>query len=126
MAVASGKTATGYLFADAPVPTSVSGSVFSDVNVNGKRDATEAGLAGWLVYADTNNNGQFDPGETSVVTDGKGNYVLTLPAGTYTIRMQVRSGYYETSPHLLSYTAVLTPGHSVIGDLFGAKAIAPV
>ena len=32
-------------------------------------------------------------------TDSSGNFKLTLNAGTYTLRVQVRSGLYQTAPH---------------------------
>jgi subtilase family serine protease len=38
----------------------VSGTVFSDVNGNGLNDG-DAGLSGWTVYSDLNNNSAFDP-----------------------------------------------------------------
>jgi subtilisin-like proprotein convertase family protein len=38
----------------------VTGTVFDDVNGNGARDAGEAGLGGWRIYDDANNNGVFD------------------------------------------------------------------
>jgi subtilisin-like proprotein convertase family protein len=50
--------------ADPPAPpTGISGTVYEDVNGNGRFDAaTESGLAGVTVYDDANNNGQFDSG----------------------------------------------------------------
>ena len=38
----------------------VSGAVFDDVDSDGTRDPGEAGLAGWTVYLDANNNGVRD------------------------------------------------------------------
>ena len=38
----------------------VSGTVFNDANTNGLNDG-DAGLSGWTLYSDLNNNGAFDP-----------------------------------------------------------------
>jgi hypothetical protein len=106
--------------------TTIAGTVFADTITNGKKDTSEAVLAGWRVYVDTNNNGMFDAGEQSVLTDSKGNYSFTFTtAGTYIISVQLKRGYYQTSPHALVYT-VKNPGPSITNGLFGVKLIAPV
>ena len=71
----------------------VRGSVFNDPNANGKKDAGEAGLSGWLVYLDANNNGQFDPGEQSVVTSSTGTFTMNLKPGKYTLSVQIRRAF---------------------------------
>ena len=58
----------------------VSGLIFNDTNGNGRRDATESGLANIRVYADLNYNGVYDAGEPSTLTDSTGYYDL---AGLY-------------------------------------------
>jgi uncharacterized protein (DUF2141 family) len=105
---------------------SVSGTVFNDVNGNGKKDATtDKGLAGWRVYVDANNNGMYDSGETFVTTDANGNFSFkNLAAGTYIFSVQLKRGYYQTAPHALVYTVTIT-SQTVTGDLFGVKAISP-
>src|SRR5262249_31490731 len=55
----------------------VSGSVFDDFNVNGKRESTEAGVPGATVFLDTNRNGRLDPDEISTTTDSSGNYSMS-------------------------------------------------
>jgi len=42
-------------------PGTISGTVFNDANGNATLDNGEAGLSGWTVYQDFNNNGNFDP-----------------------------------------------------------------
>jgi hypothetical protein len=77
----------------------ISGNVFNDVNANGLRDSGDAGLAGWQVYADLNDNGRFDPGEPSTSTDAQGNYTLAnLATGAYIIRAVPRTGWRQTTP----------------------------
>jgi len=39
------------------------------MNGNGTPDGGEPGLAGWRVYLDTNQNGQWDTDERTAVTD---------------------------------------------------------
>jgi subtilisin-like proprotein convertase family protein len=41
---------------------SISGYVYRDLDANGTRAATEAGLPGWTVFLDANNNGVLDTG----------------------------------------------------------------
>ncbi len=104
----------------------ISGAVFGDTNINGKKDPTETGLANFRVFIDVNNDGRYDSTDPSVLTDLKGNYSFTLQtAGTYVIGVQLNRGYYQTSPHALVYT-VKFPGPSVTTALFGVKAIQPV
>jgi hypothetical protein len=108
-----------------PAQGTVAGSVFNDANGNGARDTTEKGLAGWMVYVDANNDGQFEPNESYALTDSAGNYKLTLNAGTYTLRVQVRSGFYQTAPHALSFALTIKAGSAITSDLFGVKPISP-
>src|SRR6516162_1952941 len=69
------------------------GYVFVDKNGNGKFDAGETALANMTVYVDASNNGVLDPGETSTTTDATGHYNITLPDGTYTIRVVPPAGF---------------------------------
>ena len=107
-----------------PGPGTVSGTVFNDVNGNGKKDTGDAGLAGWRVYVDANNNGMYDSGETFVLTDSSGNFKLTLPGGTYILSVQLKRGYYQTSPHTLVYNVTINK-NDLAGDIFGVKTISP-
>ena len=50
---------------------------------------------------------------------------VELSPGKYTLRTQVRDGYYNTAPHTLSYTVNVTAGSSLTTAVFGEKAIAP-
>jgi hypothetical protein len=105
--------------------TKVSGYVFNDANANGTRGTTESKLSGWRVYIDKNNNGMYDSGETSVLTDASGNYSFTFNTpGTYIVSVQLKRGYYQTAPHSLIYT-VTAPGAGRTNAFFGVKTIAP-
>ncbi len=79
--------------------TAVSGFVFDDVNLNGVFDSGENGIESVTVYLDTNNNQNYDFGETVTVTDSNGAYQFDeLGAGNITVRQLVPKGYSQTSP----------------------------
>jgi hypothetical protein len=100
----------------------VSGKVFRDSDADGRRDAGEAGLSGWRVFADTNQNGTWNSGEISALTDASGNYSLkTLSAGSYVIRVVQQSGYKLTRPSGASYTLALAAGSTSSGRDFGER-----
>ena len=69
----------------------VMGTVYHDINSDGIRNATEAGLSGWVVYADLNDNKLLDKNEQFAITSSSGVYALSdLPAGVVIIREQIR------------------------------------
>lgn len=78
----------------------LSGAVLSAVQY------TEPGLAGVSLYVDLNNNGVFDGGEPTAVSDKDGNYSITatLNNGSYSVREVVPAGYKQTE----------TPGQIVV------------
>jgi hypothetical protein len=53
-----------------------SGVKFHDVNGNGRRDAGEPGLQGWVIWADYDDDGVRDSSEAFAVTDSEGQYVI--------------------------------------------------
>ena len=76
----------------------ISGTVFNDVNLDGKYDTGDILLAGRTVFIDKNDNGKLDTGETSVVTNSSGNYSFTkVAAGAYRVAVVVPSGYRVTT-----------------------------
>ncbi len=68
-----------------PVDGTVSGLKWSDLNADGDRDSNEPLLAGWTIYVDENNDGQFNPGEPSAVTASDDPETPENELGTYTI-----------------------------------------
>lgn len=116
--LAAGQDVTGDNFADAPIRAAISGALFNDLNADGTRQTTEAGLSGWRVYIDANNNGKFDAGETSVLTSSTGGYTIAnlLPA-SYTVRDVVPAGWRGTTA--ASYVVTLA-GTNATGRNFGA------
>jgi hypothetical protein len=98
----------------------VTGTVFNDVNGNGRLDLFERGLSGWTVFADNDNDGVRDPRtEPGATTDASGDYALDLPAGARTIRQVLESGWLQTAPAGGAYAVTLAAGQVVGGRNFG-------
>ena len=86
-----------------PIKARVSGLIFNDQNGNGVQDSSELGLPGWTVYADLNDNAQFDLNEPAAATCSNGSYALeNLPDGPVSIRHVMNLGYTSS----LAVTAV--------------------
>jgi len=84
--------------------TSLSGTVFNDVNRDSARNAGEPGLAGVTVFVDANGNGVFDPGETFTTTAADGSFTLPVAAGTNHISIVPPTGYVLTTPAIRPVT----------------------
>jgi hypothetical protein len=96
----------------------IPGNVFNDVNNNGVKDAGEAGLAGWRVFADADFNGLFNKKiDTGVLTDANGNFVInTLVGGKWLIVPSVSSTAKlssQTSPFTVVKVASGTQAKSI-------------
>jgi uncharacterized repeat protein (TIGR01451 family) len=59
-----------------PIPPTVRGTIYTDLNANGTRDAGDPGTPGQDVFLDVNGNGVFDAGEPITTTDGTGAFTL--------------------------------------------------
>jgi hypothetical protein len=125
--VTAGKTSSGVLFGEQLIPTggSISGTVFNDANDNLKKDSNEAGLSGWTVYIDANNDGKLDNGEKETLTDTNGNYTFqNVSAGTSIVRAIGPAGWSQTTPtNNLGQHITVTAGKTTSGVLFGEKVI---
>ena len=81
----------------------IEGKKWNDLNGNGLCDAGEPSLLGWMIYLDTDNDGQFDDGEPNQDTDAAGHYVFTdLTPGTYHVREVIQPGWRRHFPALRS------------------------
>jgi hypothetical protein len=81
-------------------------------------NAFEPALGGQKVYIDQNANFQFDPGDTSVVTDANGHYIFTgLQQGYYVVLPALPAGFSETfgagSPYLFVGTGQNLTGENI-------------
>ncbi|MHC4647274.1 MAG: FG-GAP repeat protein [Planctomycetota bacterium] len=103
----------------------IHGTKWHDIDVDGRfvedTDEGERGMQGWLIYIDENENGQFDAGEPSDITDANGNYVLIAPAaGTWLVAEEVRSCWEQTWPGgEETYSVTLEAGEDAAGYNFG-------
>ena len=65
--------------------------------------AGEDGVAGFVIYADTNSNGQADPGEPTTITGNDGSYwLMELPPGTHRIGEIPQANWEQTAPRALA------------------------
>jgi uncharacterized protein (DUF2141 family) len=93
---------------------------FEDMNGNGVKDSGDAGLPGWAIYVDANNNSKYDRGERWTVTKRDGAYTLkNLAAGTYKLREIVRKNWIQTYPSTGYQSVTVTAGQAVTGKDFG-------
>ena len=81
-------------------PSEIRGSKWNDLNGNGVWDKpTEPGLAGRIIYLDTNGNNALDSTELWTVTAADGSYSFTgLPAGEYIVNEIQQTGWTPTHP----------------------------
>jgi hypothetical protein len=101
------------------------GSVFVDANLSGGKDAGEAALAGWTVFADEDRDGVLDPDEVRVRTDAAGRYAIrTLAGGPHRMRVVGDTAYRMTAPGAGYRDVSLLPGAVVTGVNFGQERIA--
>jgi photosystem II stability/assembly factor-like uncharacterized protein len=113
---------------------SISGTKFLDTNADGVQDNKEAGLRGFTIYIDLNNNGTLDPGEPSTVTANDGSYSFTNlgpnviggqpnpNGGPYHLREIQQPHFVATSPAAgQALTFSLTSGQAVTGANFGNR-----
>ncbi len=108
----------------APVAASISGSVYDDVNADGVRGGTEVGLAGRLLYLDTNGNGKPDASERQTKTDVVGNYAFTaLSAGTYAVREVLPAKWFATSPPGASIPVTVKAGQNAAQNFGNSKSV---
>jgi photosystem II stability/assembly factor-like uncharacterized protein len=94
--------------------TSISGIKFNDSNRNGNKDAGEELLSGWRITAS-------GPVSKTITTGADGRYLfLDLPAGTYTISEEHKSGWLQSLPGGGgSYSVTLADGDSADNISFG-------
>ena len=76
---------------------SITGVVYNDMNRNSRQETGEVGLAGWQVFADSNNNGSLDLSEANTVTDSLGRYSLRTATGVQTVRVIRPAGWQASN-----------------------------
>lgn len=98
---------------------SISGLKFNDTNGNGKRDASEPGLSGWIIKL-------VKPDKTSITTttNANGNYKFnSLLTGTYTVSEVIMGDWKQTYPTASGTYRVEITNADVTGKNFGNQRI---
>ncbi len=89
----------------------IAGTVFSDRNGNRAFEVDEPRLANRRVYIDANNDGNWNPGEISTMTNARGEYVLGgLNPGQYIVRTLPIVDAIQTKPADGAWTVNVQPG----------------
>ena len=89
--------------------TLLTGKLFKDIDGDGLLDTNEYGLANWRVFIDANKNGLWDSTESSVLTDGLGNWTIKdQNAGTSIVRVVQQSKYTLRSPAAKYFSVTLS------------------
>lgn len=83
-----------------PRPVTIGDLAFEDMDGDGAYDAGEPGIAGVTVTLRDQSGAVV--GTTS--TDAAGNYLFTVPAGTYTVTFGAPAGYVASTPSLAPTT----------------------
>ena len=116
---------TGTNFGFRSTVATVSGIAFDDVNQNGGQDLGEAGLVGWRVFADLDDDGILDSGEPSTTTAPNGAYNLSIVAGASSLTTKVRTlpaaGWLVTAPVGGAQALTLSGGQAVVGRNFAVR-----
>ena len=103
----------------AQTTTSITGSVFNDLNLNGARDIehpTDPDIAGRTVWLDLDNDGVKDSNEPYKVPDASGNFTFgNLTAGVlYHVRDVIPTGWYNVKPSSGEINVTLTVNQQAV------------
>jgi len=97
--LAEGEIVTGKDFGNQPLPGTIEGVKWHDVNGDGVMDDGEQPLAGWTIYLDLNENEEPDAGEPTRITGPEGSYAFTgLYPGSYAVGEIEQDGWQQTYP----------------------------
>ena len=88
-----------YMEYSVPVSSEIKGAKWNDYDGDGVWDSGEPGLSHWKIYADLNQNNNFDSSEPYSITDQDGYYTLAdLSGGTYVVAEEMQGGWTQTFP----------------------------
>jgi len=101
----------------------LSGSKFNDLDGDGVKDAGEGPVAGVTIFIDANQNGSYDVGERTTVTDANGNYSFFGVALNQTVWIDevIPAGATQTTGahETVTISANATPGSTIVVDPIG-------
>ena len=99
-------------------PAEIRGTKWNDLDGDGARDAGEPGLAGWQIYLDGNQNGQWDTGESVQVTDSGGNYAFAqLVPGSYRVAEVPQAGWQQRFPAVPGHHTLTVSAGQVLSNI---------
>jgi hypothetical protein len=99
----------------------VSGTVWFDNNANRIRDAADAGLGGWVVFLDKDNDGVLDADEKRATTSSSGAYTIKdAVSGKFTLKVVNKTGYAVSTP-TSGHAITLSNAQAISGKNFGVK-----
>lgn len=99
------------------LPGSITGTLFSDDNRDGSRQAGEAALSGWTLFIDHNRNGYRDIDEPFAVTNASGAYQFNqLLQGDYTVAAQPRAGFMTPPARALSVVSLQATSSDIAAE----------
>lgn len=101
---------------------SVSGLVFSDLNLNGVQEAGEAGMQGMQLWVDSNNNSVLDAADSLAITDSTGQYTIAnVSYGNTVVHEVLPAGYSSTNHAGGVFALMLLNGENRTGIDFATK-----
>ena len=113
--VSADHTASSVNFGERP---SITGTVFTDSNSNGRFDTGELGVTGRTVFLDIDGSGAPDGNNPSATTDSNGVYFFSnLAPATYSVQEVIPSGVTLTTPDTKS--AIVVSGQTTLAVNFG-------
>ena len=121
ISVGAGIDASNYLFGERQNTTSLSGSVYKDVDANGVIDSGDIGLGGVTITLRDSSNNVI----ATAVTNPDGTYSVTnLAPGSYSVTETQPTGYGSSTPNVIPTVVVPLAGISNInfGETTGSLA----
>src|SRR5205823_4673031 len=101
------------------LPGTISGTVFQDININGKQDPGEPGLEGQTLFLDLNGSGTLTTGDPTAISDANGRFQFAISsAGNYALREALLGGVLLGTPAGGSYQVTATSGVNLSGRNF--------
>ncbi len=127
IATAVGEAVVDVDFGNQPLPSTIRGRTWADTDGDGILEAGEAGLAGMVVYIDTNSNAVLNAGEPRRVTtldnadtgdDESGCFAFVdVEAGSHQIRHVLPPGLTPSFPVAAAFYAIDLAPNVVLNDV---------